>query len=109
MSGPGRRFMISTAHVLQTGRKITGMTDPLQVCSNQTYRIIPSAQGIYQPHLFNSIAAYFQQPGIGNEYGRASGPGQGHIEPFPAEQKILMPGQVFLAGAGSSACFRVPQ
>ena len=62
-------------------------------------RIRP-AQSIYQPHLLNSIAGGFKQPGIGNEYGQASGPGQGHIEPFSAEQKIQVPGQVFLAGGG---------
>jgi hypothetical protein len=60
--------------------------------------IIPPAKGIYQAHLFNSIAGGFQQPWVGNEYGQTSGPGQGHVEPFLAEKKIHLPGQVFLAG-----------
>lgn len=50
------------------------------------------AQGIYQPHRFDCAAGGLQQQGVCNENGQTSGPGQGHIEPFSAEQKIQVPG-----------------
>jgi len=65
--------------------------------------IIRSAQNINQPHLFNSVAGGFQQPGTGNEYGQASGPGQGHVEPFSAEQEIQVPDQFGFLDAGLAA------
>jgi hypothetical protein len=61
-------------------------------------RIRP-AQCISQPHLFDCIAGSFQQMGIGNEYGQASGPGQGQVEAIPAVSILFLNPTLIMANS----------